>query len=193
MKDTNQNTRGSNSTANRCTSQRPDRPASRGGSPSVGYNDLFGAPATGGDDSTPGESPSKPDAERETIGENDLFGAPALGDEPDPNEPEAGPDKSDADPDKPDADPPAPDFEDLFGDRVLDSDAERDPFASNRGEAPAAPALPFTAQPAERAVYQEAYRAAYRYPDALMLVMQGIRKGLKRGKETAQREENRTP
>lgn len=187
MKDTNQNTRGSNSTANRCTSQRTDRPASRGGSPSVGYNDLFGAPATGGDDSTPDESPSEPEAERETRGYNDLFGAPALGDEPDPA-PSTG-----TGPDKPEADPPAPDVDDLFGDRVLDSDAERDPFASNRGEAPAAPALPFTAQPAERAVYQEAYRAAYRYPDALMLVMQGIRKGLKRGKETAQREENRAP
>ncbi len=186
MRDTNQNPRGSNSTANRCTSQRPDRPASRGGSPSVEYNDLFGAPATGGDDSTPGESPSKVEAERETRGYNDLFGAPALGDEPDPNEPETGPDK-------PEADPPAPDVDDLFGDRVLDSDAGRDPFASNRGEAPAVPTLPFTAQPAERAVYQEAYRAAYRYPDALMLVMQGIRKGLKRGKEAAQRKENRTP
>ncbi len=44
MKDTNQNTRGSNSTANRCTSQRPDRPASRGGSPSIEYADLFGNP-----------------------------------------------------------------------------------------------------------------------------------------------------
>ncbi len=160
MRNTNHNTRSSSTSAKGCKA-RPDRPASRGGSPSVEYNDLFGAPA--------------------------------LGDEPDPNEPETGPDKPEADPDKPEADPPAPDFEDLFGDRVLDSDAERDPFASNRGEAPAAPALPFTAQPAERAVYQEAYRAAYRYPDALMLVMQGIRKGLKRGKETAQREENRAP
>ncbi len=185
MKDTNHNTRSSSTSAKGCKA-RPDRPASRGDSPSVEYNDLFGAPATGGDDSTPDESPSEPEAERETRGYNDLFGAPALGDEPDPNEPETGPDK-------PEADPPAPDVDDLFGDRVLDSDAGRDPFASNRGEAPAAPALPFTAQPAERAVYRQAYRAAYRYPDALMLVMQGIRKGLKRGKETAQREENRTP
>ena len=105
----------------------------------MGYNDLFGAPATGGDDSTPDESPSKPGAERETIGENDLFGAPALGDEPDPNEPETGPDKPDADPDKPEADPPAPDFEDLFGDRVLDSDSGARPARVEPWRAPTGP------------------------------------------------------
>jgi len=188
MKNTNQNTRGSNSTANRCTSQRPDRPASRGGSPSIEYADLFGTAALA-EESDPApsraeEDPGEPegDPERETPEYNDLFGTAGLDSDPgtsaDTPEREGAQERA-----------PEPPNEEPAG----DPSRARDPFASNCGDPPAAPALPFTAQPAQRAVYQEAFRAAYRYPDPLMLVMQGIRKGLKRGQEAGQREENRAP
>ncbi len=96
----------------------------------------------------------------------------------------------------------AMDYEDLFGEPALDSDQEQqespgcpfegiednpDPFEGGAGEPPAAPSLPFTAYPPKRELYEAAFRAAYKYPDALMLVMEGVRKGLKRGKEAAQR------
>lgn len=44
-----------------------------------------------------------------------------------------------------------------------------------------------TASPPERALYEEAYRAAWEYPHDLMQIMAGVRKGLKRGKEAALR------
>jgi hypothetical protein len=49
------------------------------------------------------------------------------------------------------------------------------------------PELRFTAFPPERALYRAAFRAAYKYPDALMLVMNGVRKGLERGQKAARR------
>jgi len=48
------------------------------------------------------------------------------------------------------------------------------------------PPLRFTAFPPERVLYAAAFRAAYKYPDALMLVMSGVRKGLERGKKAAE-------
>ncbi|MCS3712115.1 hypothetical protein [Salinibacter ruber] len=104
----------------------------------------------------------------------------------------------------------AMDYEDLFGEPALDSNQEQqespgcpfegidhnplehieddpDPFEGDAGDPPAAPSLPFTAYPPKRELYEAAFRAAYKYPDALMLVMEGVRKGLKRGKEAAQR------
>jgi hypothetical protein len=76
-------------------------------------------------------------------------------------------------------------YDDLFGTPALAGDP--DPFEGDAGDPPAAPSLPFTAYPPKRELYEAAFRAAYKYPDALMLVMEGVRKGLKRGKEAAQR------
>jgi len=181
MAHTKSTTRGSDTSGNRCTSQRPDAPASGG---SVEYADLFGTPAIQEDDSTPEEDPSVPeeDPERETTEYSDLFGTPALESDPgtsaDTHERAGSQDR-----------PPEP----PNGEPVGDPSRARDPFASNRGDPPAAPSLPFAAQPAEKALYHEAYRAAYKYPHALQLVMSGVRKGLKRGKEAARREANQSP
>jgi len=49
------------------------------------------------------------------------------------------------------------------------------------------PPLRFTAFPPERILYAAAFLAAYKYPDALMLVMSGVRKGLERGQKAARR------
>ena len=79
-------------------------------------------------------------------------------------------------------------YDDLFGTPVLAGDSgDGNPFEGDAGDPPAAPSLPFTAYPPKRELYEAAFRAAYKYPDALMLVMEGVRKGLKRGKEAAQR------
>jgi hypothetical protein len=183
MTDTKATPRGSNSTAKRCNQQQADAPTSGGDPPSVEYNDLFGTPALASDD--PGTSADTPerDAPKDRPAEPPDGGGSctdSFGHSGSDSTPEGSPDEPE-------------DVEDLFGERVLGSDPERDPFAANCGDPPAAPFLPFTAQPAQRALYQQAFRAAYRYPDALMLVMQGVRKGLKRGKEAARRKEDRSP
>jgi hypothetical protein len=84
-------------------------------------------------------------------------------------------------------------YDDLFGTPALGSgneDADEGPGCPFEGlhapeEPPDPPPLPFTSYPPKRALYEAAFRAAYKYPDALMLVMQGVRKGLKRGKKAA--------
>lgn len=53
------------------------------------------------------------------------------------------------------------------------------------GDPPFIKPLRFNAGPAERALYEEAFKAAWEFPHDLMHVMSGIRKGLKRGKEAA--------
>lgn len=80
------------------------------------------------------------------------------------------------------------DWDLIFSDPALEEvKDDTDPFEGDAGDPPAAPSLPFTAYPPKRELYEAAFRAAYKYPDALMLVMEGVRKGLKRGKEAAQR------
>jgi len=81
--------------------------------------------------------------------------------------------------------------DDLFGSPALDTedgqeDTPADVWGDPEAEPVQIPSLPFTAYPPERALYAAAYRAAYKYPDALMLVMNGVRKGLERGKKAAE-------
>jgi hypothetical protein len=86
-------------------------------------------------------------------------------------------------------------YDDLFGTPALGTDTEDEdeglgcPFEGlhTPEEPPDPPPLPFTSYPPKRELYEAAFRAAYKYPDALMLVMQGVRKGLKRGKKAARR------
>jgi hypothetical protein len=85
-------------------------------------------------------------------------------------------------------------YSNLFGTPVLDdtgddgteADSAGDLWGEPEADVPAVPPLPFTAYPPERAAYEAAFRAAYRYPDAMLLVMRGVRKGLRRGKEAAE-------
>lgn len=84
-------------------------------------------------------------------------------------------------------------YDDLFGTPALGTDTEDEdegpgcPFEGlhTPKQPPDPPPLPFTAHRPVRALYKDAFEAAYKYPDALMLVMQGVRKGLKRGKKAA--------
>jgi hypothetical protein len=84
-------------------------------------------------------------------------------------------------------------YDDLFGTPALGTDTEDEdegpgcPFEGLHApeEPPDPPPLPFTSYSPKRELYEAAFRAAYKYPDALMLVMQGVRKGLKRGKKAA--------
>jgi hypothetical protein len=85
MKNTNHDTRSSSTSAKSCE-QQPSAPTSGA---SVEYNDLFGAPAFGSDDS--GSNGPGPDrdtdqsrqAETKSVQYSDLFGAPALASGPD--------------------------------------------------------------------------------------------------------------
>ncbi|MCS4119614.1 hypothetical protein [Salinibacter ruber] len=100
---------------------------------------------------------------------DEFFGTPALADDQEEQESPGCP------------------FEGIDHNPLEHIEDDPDPFEGDAGDPPAAPSLPFTAYPPKRELYEAAFRAAYKYPDALMLVMQGVRKGLKRGKEAAQR------
>jgi hypothetical protein len=81
-------------------------------------------------------------------------------------------------------------YDDLFGTPALDKQEDTGPgdvWGDPDAEPVTIPSLRFTAFPPERILYAAAYRAAYKYPDALMLVMNGIRKGLERGQKAARR------
>lgn len=83
-------------------------------------------------------------------------------------------------------------YDDLFGSPALSDDTDEEAPCPFEGlytpeNPPDPPRLPFTAFPPQRALYRKAFEAAYKYPDALMLVMEGVRKGLKRGKEAAEK------
>jgi hypothetical protein len=70
----------------------------------------------------------------------------------------------------------------------LDKTPEREsPFEVSSPDTPPPdpPPLGVRLYAPQRALYESAFEAAYKYPDDLMLVMQGVRKGLKRGKEAA--------
>lgn len=80
-------------------------------------------------------------------------------------------------------------YDQLFGTPALQQEQHErtSPFEVDTpdGEPPDPPPLGISAYPPERAGYELAFRAAYEFPHALMLVMRGIRKGLKRGKKAA--------
>jgi hypothetical protein len=84
-------------------------------------------------------------------------------------------------------------YSDLFNPPALDDSegqAEANPadvWGDPEAEPPTIPNLRFTAYPPERVLYAAAFRAAYKYPDSLMLVMNGVRKGLERGQKAAER------
>ena len=86
-------------------------------------------------------------------------------------------------------------YEDLFGTPALEestsggaaADSPAHVWGNPEAEPDTIPNLRFTAYPPERAAYAAAFLAAYRYPDALQLVMSGIRKGLERGQKAARR------
>jgi hypothetical protein len=80
-------------------------------------------------------------------------------------------------------------YEDLFGTPALEEQQDTgaaEVWGDPDAEPITIPSLRFTAFPPERILYAAAYRAAYKYPDALMLVMNGIRKGLERGQKAAE-------
>jgi len=77
-------------------------------------------------------------------------------------------------------------YDSLFGTPALVDDEPDDVWGDPKAEPPTIPPMSFTAYPPQKVLYKAAFRAAYKYPDALMLVMQGVRKGLKRGKKAAQ-------
>jgi hypothetical protein len=80
-------------------------------------------------------------------------------------------------------------YDDLFDTPALE-DGENSPadvWGTPEADPDTIPPLRFTAFPPEKELYEAAFRAAYRYPDSIMLVMRGMRKGLKRGKEAAER------
>jgi len=81
-------------------------------------------------------------------------------------------------------------YDDFFGTPALEGTKEdsdpADVWGDSEAEPDTIPPLPFTAYPPQRGLYRKAFRAAYKYPDALMLVMIGVRKGIKRGKEAAE-------
>ena len=85
-------------------------------------------------------------------------------------------------------------YSDLFSTPALDEantegedTGPADVWGDPEAEPPTIPNLRFTAYPPERILYAAAFRAAYKYPDSLMLVMNGVRKGLERGQKAAER------
>lgn len=71
-------------------------------------------------------------------------------------------------------------YDDLFGTPALDSEDKQEESP------PSPPPLDRPASEAHRTVYEAAFRVAYEHPDELMGALRAVRKGLQRGKKTAE-------